>query len=162
MNVKLRNMTKEEYDVWIDVSTNAQAKDRAGITGKSHEEEYAELIKMLPYLLPNGIDTENHYFYSMDLENEENIGYIWCGELPGLPELTVFLMDIHLKQNHRSKGIGRVALEEAHKLMAKAGYKTMALNVLNKNYAKMLYLSMGYIVYKESEHASELSKELSD
>jgi ribosomal protein S18 acetylase RimI-like enzyme len=160
MDVKLRSMSKKEYEVWIDVSTKQQAIDRASVSGRSWEEEYEELNKILPYLLPKGMDSENHYFYSVDTDLEENVGYIWCGVVPGLPEKTVFLMDIHLNQNQRSKGIGRKALKEAHRLMAMKGYKTIALNVLNNNFAKMLYMSLGYEVYKEEEHSTELLKKL--
>ncbi len=149
-------MTNEEYTVWIEVSTKQQALDRCTISNERFEEEDNNLLKMLEVLLPDERNTKGHYFYSINTPKENNIGYIWCGILPGLPQKSIFLMDIHLLDRFRSKGIGRVALHEMHQEMKTNGFEAIYLNVLNTNFAKKLYLSAGYIITEENEDSSIL------
>ena len=157
MNVALSNMTNKEYEVCIEVSTKQQALDRCTISKKDFDVEYDNLIEMTKVLLPNQLNTKGHYFYSINSTDENNIGYIWCGILPGLPQDSIFLMDIHLLDEHRSKGIGRVALNSMHQEMKKNGFNAIYLNVLNTNFAKKLYLSEGYTIAEENENAATLA-----
>lgn len=156
MNIILRNMTKEEYPEWIEVSTKQQALDRASVSDKSYDEEYNGLLEMLKVLLPEQYNTKGHHFYSIDTKEDNNVGYIWCGILPGLPQDAIFLMDIHLLNDFRSKGIGRTALDAMHTEMKTKGYKAIYLNVLNNNFAKKLYLSVGYSIAEEDTASSTL------
>lgn len=152
--MELKLMNEEKFIFWLEVSTVQQAKDRASVSGKSIQEELNTFAEMVPVLLPKGKDTEEHYFYEITDNGIENIGLIWMGVVPGLPEKSIFLMDIHLNQEHRSKGYGRKALNEAHRLMKEEGYENIFLNVLNNNFAKKLYTSMGYQTLEENEHNS--------
>lgn len=160
MNVILRNMTQEEYPVWIDVSTRQQALDRCSITQKSFDVEYQYLLEMLRQYLPDQQKTKGHTFLSIDTDEESNIGYIWCAELPELPSGSIFIMDIHLLEAFRSKGTGRIALQILHSLLKSKGFHTAFLNVLNQNYAKKLYAALGYKIVKENESNSTMSMNL--
>ncbi len=161
MGANIRKMTKEEFSTWIKVSVEQQAIDRSSITGNPVEEERKGLVAVLPVLLPDGLDTTANYFYSIDTDTDKNIGYIWFSKLPGIPEESIFLMDVHLLKEHRSKGYGRTALNKAHKQMKEKGYEKILLNVLKDNYAKNLYLSMNYTVEEDKEHNLTLSLNLS-
>lgn len=156
MNINLRSMTEEEYKEWIVVSTKQQALDRASFSNEDYEKIYEGVLKIVPILLPKGMQTENHYFYSIDTLNDKNIGYIWYASNPEKPDKSVFLLDIHLLEDYRSKGIGRVALSKAHEMIKDQGFDSVFLNVLNTNFAKKLYLSLGYSVVEEKEHNSTL------
>ncbi|MDD3127035.1 MAG: GNAT family N-acetyltransferase [Candidatus Izemoplasmatales bacterium] len=162
MDVTLRNMTQEEYPIWIDVSTKQQALDRCSISQKHFDEEYKNLLDMLRKFLPDHQKTKGHIFLSIDTLEDKNIGYVWCAELPDLPNQSIFIMDIHILKDFRSRGIGRIALQKVHNLLKDAGFRMVFLSVLNQNYAKKLYASLGYVVIRENEFTSTMSISLLD
>lgn len=152
----IRPMLETEYDSWISISTMQQANDRSTITNRTVEDELVELKKMLPVLLPNGVHSENNYFFTIDLETTRNIGFIWFSQLPGIPNDCIYLMDIHLQENQRSKGYGKMALIEAQRRIKFKGYTTILLSVLANNYAKDLYLKLGYEILQDNGHSLQL------
>lgn len=156
MNVALRKMKREEYDDWIRVSIFSQAEINSCISGDSVEDEVKKLEQLLPRILPIGFDTKDNFFYSIDTNEEKNIGYIWIGAFPGLDELSIFLFDIHLMGSARSKGIGRNALIQLHSLVKSMGKKAIVLNVLKSNYAMKLYESIGYKIIENGEFSCKM------
>ena len=90
MKVIVRKMIEEEFEHWLNLSTKRQAQDRASITGRTAEQERTELNQILPILLPDGKTTKGHYFYTIDTDSETNIGFIWFGGIPGLPDGNIY------------------------------------------------------------------------
>ncbi|MCF7930205.1 MAG: GNAT family N-acetyltransferase [Acholeplasmataceae bacterium] len=151
--VALRTMTSDEYQLWIEISMKQQAIDRQTVTQQSFEEELAQLHQIVPILLPAQEKTPDHYFYVIDTSETSSVGMIWIGKVPDLPENAIFLYDIHLHSEFRSKGIGRQALILIHKEAKRMGFASIFLAVLKNNYARYLYDSIGYVVLQEeSQH----------
>ena len=115
---------------------------------------------MLKFLLPEGHETANHYFLSIDTIEDKNVGFIWLGALPNIPEESIFLFDIHIKENFRSKGIGRKALEQMDYYVKSLKYNAILLNVLKSNYARNLYASVGYETMEDHEHSLIMMKQV--
>jgi ribosomal protein S18 acetylase RimI-like enzyme len=157
--MKLRKPSIEEFEAWFKLSCELQAKDRAFAKDSKEEDELKELEKIVPHLLPNGMDTDNHYFRVFDNE-EENVGFIWLGVLPGLNKNEIFLMDIIVSKDHRRKGLGKWLLLAMQEEIKKLGYKKIILNVMERNFAKKLYESLGYITVEANEKNSIMALEL--
>ncbi len=151
MNVYLRNMKHEEYNNWLELSINIQADDRAYVNSTNKEAELEKLDRMLPHILPEGLNSKNNYFFCVDIDNQSNVGFIWFTLLDKENHNSIFLIDIIISDQHRSKGIGRIALKKAQSKMKDEGFTKIQLNVRNNNYAKNLYTSLGYKVIKEEE-----------
>ncbi|MFA5006933.1 MAG: GNAT family N-acetyltransferase [Candidatus Izemoplasmatales bacterium] len=160
MDITLRPITEEEYNEWIVISTNHQAKDQSSASGKTMSEEMEKLNKMLPLLLPNGPHTERHHFYVIDTLNQPNIGFLWIGKLPHLDDSSIFLFDIYVRSEYRSKGIGRTAMIQLEEIVNSLQYDKILLHVLKSNYARNLYESLGYVPIENHEYSLIMEKEV--
>ena len=159
MKKVIRIATKSEYDYWFKLSTKLQAEDRAYVNQSNVSDELLKLKEMIPYLIPNGMDTEGHYFYVLEVDGND-VGFIWFGVIPNLPPHSIFLMDIIVRPEQRGQGFGGFLLDEMHLLLAKDGHKSVLLNVLKKNHARRLYESQGYKTIQTEEHNLLMIKEL--
>lgn len=158
--IQLREMTSDEYRAWIDYSTKQQAKDRASVSGRTYEEEYQELTQILPMLLPNGFDSEGHFFSSIDYGEKHNIGFTWFGTIPGLPKGIIYLMDIYVDPAFRGKGIASTTLNKQHKMLREHGFESVMLSVLKSNPAMRIYQKLGYEILEETAHHAEMIKSI--
>ena len=156
----LEKLTELDYSRWIDISTKAQAKDRAFTNQTDVKEEYQKLLQILPMLLPEGLDTPGHYFFQAKNDESSELGFVWIGPLPDLKEKEIFLYDIRLKDKHRSKGFGRKILHMVHEKLKEMGYESIYLNVLKANYAKNLYMSLSYKTIQENPSSLIMKKVL--
>ncbi len=150
------DMTKDKYEDWLDHSTKRQAMDRAYVNDSDKELEEERLRAMLPHLLPDGLETANHHFYLMEDDEGADVGFLWFGTIPNLPEGSVLLFDIVIKQSHRGQGYGRQLLEAGHRKMTEHGYNNILLSVLKNNPAHHLYRSLGYQVTSETDKHYEM------
>ena len=160
MDITLRPIKDEEFDEWINISINHQAKDQSSVNGKTISEETEELNKMLPIILPNGLNTKHHHFYVIDTLDKSNIGFIWLGKLPQLDDSSMFLFDIYINNEYRSKGIGRIAMKKLEEIVKSLHCNKVVLNVFKNNYAKSLYESLGYIPIENHDDSLIMSKEV--
>ncbi len=160
MDIKLRPIKKEEFNGWINISINHQAKDQSNVSGKKISEETEELNKMLPILLPSGLHTKQHHFYVIDTLDESNIGFIWLGKLQQLDDSSMFLFDIYINDEYRSKGIGRIAMKKLEEIVISLQCDKVVLNVFKSNYAKNLYESLGYIPIENHDDSLIMLKEV--
>lgn len=157
--LKLRQPNEEEFKYWFEKSSATQAEDRAFANNTEARDERRRLDQEVKSLLPKGQKTDMQFFYVAD-NDQENIGFIWMGVLPGLSKNEIFLYDIIIRQEQRRKGYGRELLSLMESKVKDSGYQAVYLNVLQKNHAKQLYLSMGYRIVKESKVFALMIKQL--
>lgn len=156
----LRMPTDEEYDAWMEDSSREFAKDSAFVEGTTPEEEYKKIIEKSKMILPNGKNTDGTFIKVCDTSNDKNVGFVWFGKLPPLKDDQIFLYQITISEKHRGHGYGRKLLTLTHEELKKAGFNSIFLNVMKRNYAKDLYLSLGYKVANDFKHNMILSTEL--
>ncbi|XMB72049.1 GNAT family N-acetyltransferase [Mycoplasmatota bacterium WC30] len=154
--------TQEEFNEWLDISTNVQADDRAFTNDSNPETELMKLKQFIPMILPDGQNTSGHYFNILSTDEIHNIGFIWFGSFPGLDEETIILLDIMLKEQYRSCGYGRKLLKQMQNVMREKGYKKIFLSVLKKNFALKLYESLGYKIINEKPKYQEMILDLTE
>lgn len=151
----------EEFDKWFHKSFIRQAEDRAFMNQTDIETEEAELGKMVQILLPNGKDTPSHDFSLVYNQEHVNIGFIWFGELPEMPDNMIFLFDIMVEDAYQNKGYGKQMLLIKLHEMKDLGYNTCVLFVRKDNLnAIHLYRKLGFDVIHEETGGFQMQKEL--
>lgn len=146
-------MNENEYDVYV--------KDKIKRYALTLEENVFEIIdepsfvraeKAIKGYLPNGFNTENHEFYNI-IENGKVVGFVWIKIVE--ENKSAFLYEIYLKEEFRSKGIGKKVMTELESLLAVRKIAFFRLHVFGKNeHAINLYNNLGFQVaginmYKE-------------
>lgn len=112
-------------------------------SGKSTElNALRDASKEFNEILPQGIDTLNHYLNNITNEQGENIGYIWFE----IRSNDIFILEFLIYENQRKKGFGRQTLFELEQI-AKASQSVpiIRLHIFEYNIGlQEFYKSIGY------------------
>lgn len=141
----LRKMTEEEFRVWAPLSQKAYAEDTARAKGYTQRE--AELIadESFAKLLPQGIDSKDHFFYVLDLGGE-SLGTFWFSLQGTVKKRKAFIYDVKIQESHQGKGYGRVIMQLGEQKAKEVGASAIALHVFGFNdRAIKLYQSLKYV-----------------
>lgn len=143
--VALRPMTEAEYAPYIAHLRESYAQERA-TSGETPIEEERELSnKQIDGLIPQGLATPDHYFWTVMDESGAGIGSLWVFVEP--VKGRAFIYDIELSEEQRGKGYGRQTLQVLESTLRPMGVRRIALNVFGKNaVARHLYDTHGYYV----------------
>ena len=115
------------------------AKSRITQTNDKHI-SYAQT--QIGGILTQGIQTKNHYFFSIT-NNNEKIGSLWFSTQNSS---IAFLHDITIDTEQRRKGYGAMALRQVEQLATEKGCECIALHVFYHNkYAQVFYERNGYV-----------------
>jgi ribosomal protein S18 acetylase RimI-like enzyme len=96
-------------------------------------------------LLPDGAQTEGHLFRVILDDQDQEVGFVWAGPLPGLRQEQRFLFDAFVVPSCRGRGVGRAALEQALEELRAAGVREVTLEVAGDNApARALGRILGY------------------
>ncbi len=144
--VKLIPLSKSEFteywknDIQRYAGENVKAKywDKEGAVQRSKLEHKR--------ILPEGLATPNHYFYSIIApEKEEKVGTVWFFLQKQAKPATCFIYDLFIFVKHRRKGFGAEALRAVEETVSKKGIRSLALHVFTHNKAaKCLYEKAGF------------------
>jgi ribosomal protein S18 acetylase RimI-like enzyme len=141
---KLVPMTQAEYDVYIErlITDYAQDNVRAGYW--SEDEALERSRQQTVSLLPQGLQTKNHYLYTM-FDGDMAVGIIWLRAELDRPVKVGFLFDVEIHQEFRGRGYGREIMSLIEEKARKLDIKKLALHVFGYNdVARKLYESAGY------------------
>ena len=151
--VRLIPMNKDEFDTYIKDKTERYAYTLEENTFEIiNETSFIRAEKAINGYLPNGYNTENHEFYNI-IESEKVVGYVWIKIVE--ESKSAFLYEIYLKEEFRSKGIGKKVMTEIESLIAVSKIAFLKLHVFGNNeHAINLYNNLGFQVaginmYKE-------------
>ncbi len=141
---KLLPMTQAEYDVFLERSIPDYAADkvRAGYWAESEalEKSRQEFLE----LLPQGIQTTNHYLYTL-YDGDQAVGLIWLRANVDRPTKNGFIFELYVDENQRGKGYGKQAMLLIEEKARELGLKSIGLHVFGSNkVARNLYESVGY------------------
>ncbi len=139
--VALVPMTLSEFEVWEADEIVSYAEAREG-SGESRERALDVSRAQHAELLPDGLETEHHYFFTGRVDGEQ-VGTLWLGtERP-----MAFVYDVAVDEQQRRRGYG-AGLMRAGALWAQdRGAPSVGLNVFGYNHgARALYDRLGYHV----------------
>ncbi len=137
-------MTPSEYGAFLEQEIPEYAADnvRAGYWDESEALQKAR--ESFERLLPQGLQSENHYLYSI-YEGDETVGVIWMRAEMERPVKSGFIYDLRVDEQFRGKGYGKQAMLLIEDKARELGLKSIGLHVFGYNtVAKNLYESVGY------------------
>ncbi len=147
--VTLRPMTEAEFAPYIAHLREDYAQERAMSSETPIEEEREISNKQIDGLIPQGLATPDHYFWTVADEGGTGIGSLWVFVEPAKGR--AFIYDIALAEEQRGKGYGRQTLQVLESTLRPMGVRRIALNVFGKNtVARHLYDTAGYYVVATS------------
>ena len=146
--VRLEKMAAEDFDTYIEKLTANYAKDNVRSGRWTREEALEKSVSQINSLLPEGIETQNHVFFSIvDEGTGDVVGYIWLHIAPGEGPKKAFIYDLIIFEKFRKRGYGRAALVALEEYAKEKGIASISLHVFAHNAAAFsLYRKMGYEV----------------
>ena len=146
--VRLEKMAAEDFDTYIEKLTANYAKDNVRSGRWTREEALEKSVSQINSLLPEGIETQNHVFFSIvDEGTGDVVGYIWLHVAPGEGHKKAFIYDLIIFEKFRKRGYGRAALVALEEYAKEKRIASISLHVFAHNAAALsLYRKMGYEV----------------
>lgn len=139
-------MTQPEYEAFVERAIPEYAPDNVRTGYWSESEALEKSREGYEKLLPKGLQTENHFLYTLYDANEA-VGMIWIRADLQSPTKNGFIFELYVDEKFRGKGYGKQAIllieEKARELDLKSlGLHVFAVNTVARN----LYESVGYEV----------------
>ena len=141
---KLIPMTQAEFDTYFVKLIRDYASDnvRAGYWDEAEALERSR--KQTEALLPDGLQTKNHYLYTL-YDGDHAVGMIWLRAELDRPVKSGFIFDVEIKEEFRGKGYGKQIMLLVEEKARELGIMKMGLHVFAYNtVARNLYESIGY------------------
>ena len=141
---KLVPMTQSEFDSYFETLVPDYAADNARAGYWSEDEALEKSRHQTTSLLPKGLQTPNHYIYSL-YDEEQKIGMIWLKVDLERPVKSGFIFDVRVEGEFRGKGYGKEIMSLVEEKARELGIQRMGLHVFAYNeVAKNLYEGIGY------------------
>ena len=137
-------MTQPEFEAFLEQEIPEYAADnvRAGYWDESEALEKSR--QQIESLLPQGLQTKEHYIYSL-VDGEQAVGMIWLRAQLDRAVKSGFIFDVIVDEKFRGKGYGRQVMTLIEEKARELDLKSIGLHVFAYNkVAKNLYESMGY------------------
>ncbi len=153
--VRLVPMTRDEFDVFIEISMRDQAQGQVQ-AGYLRAEQADEVIKkQREQFLPDDLATPNHFFFTIEKDSEK-VGGLWYTVAEQRGKRQFFVIDIQVYDAHRRRGYGTQAFGVMEEQAREMGITIISLHVFKHNHAaRAMYEKLGYVGADK-----EMSKEL--
>ncbi len=140
-------MTEVEFQAYRAKSIPDYAAEHA-CAGNWHPSEALERAqKEFDHLLPDGVNTKNHFLYSLVNEDGEKVGLLWYQLDDMRPTKTAFIYDFVVFEPFRRRGYGSAALAALEERLRSLEVQKIELHVFGHNtVAQALYRKAGYEV----------------
>lgn len=147
--IELVLMNNEDLQEYLEYAVKNYADEKVKSGNWSESEALQKSRRSFGSLLPNGVNTQNQYLYSIiDKDQEKKVGIIWIGIRESGDEMTgVWIWDFMIYKAERGKGYGTLALKELDGKISLLGQNKVSLQVFGHNDAAInLYKKSGYKV----------------
>ena len=137
-------MTQPEFDLYLTHLIPDYAADnvRAGYWDESEALEKSR--QQIESLLPQGLQTKNHYIYTL-VDGDQAVGMIWLNAQLDRAVKSGFIFDVMVDEKLRGKGYGKQLMSLIEEKARELGLKSIGLHVFAYNQvARNLYESIGY------------------
>ncbi len=146
MAITLQLMTEQEFQSYLAHSTKhyAEEKIKAGTWLPEEAPELAEWT--FKDLLPDGLETADHYLWTLTLDGKDNAGWLWLHADPDNPQQDAFIYDFGLHPPYRGKGYAKEAIARLEDKAKDLGVRKLSLHVFAHNEtARKLYEKTGFL-----------------
>ena len=159
-SIILEKMSKDEYLEFYKISFESQVEELMLKEALSQEAAEDEAENELKEMLPDGLETENNFLFSIKLQ-DQIVGYIWFLTEYHEKVKQAFICDFMIYKEFRNKGYGQSALSKMEKAAHEYGCKESVLFVEENNIiAQKLYEKAGYKVIDKHSYGFFMKKSL--
>jgi len=144
--VKLIAMQEADFTAYVERGILEYAEDHVK-NGDWLPDEARQLSrKEFQQLLPDGLDTNNQFIFSIvDEASGEMLGSLWVQVKMDSPRRRAFIYDFIIEARFRGKGYGKQTLQALDEQLRSMDVESVALHVFARNTnAFELYKKMGY------------------
>lgn len=139
-------MTQTEFDAFLEQVVPDYAADNVKAGYWSEEEALEKSRSEFMRLLPQGLQSENHYLYTL-YDEDQAVGRIWMRANFDRPTKSGFVFELWVDEQFRGKGYGKQAMLLLEEKAREMGLKSIGLHVFGYNtVARSLYEKLGYEV----------------
>jgi ribosomal protein S18 acetylase RimI-like enzyme len=140
-------MSPAAFAAFASEANEAYAQDHVRAGNWAPEEALAKARAQFDQLLPNGMETPDHFLYEVHNGAGIRVGYLWFAIVGAGRARAGYVYNIRIQPDQQRKGYGRAALVALESLAAKMQLAALRLNVFGHNPgAEALYRSLGYTV----------------
>jgi GNAT superfamily N-acetyltransferase len=142
--LELRPMTQEEFDVYVDGSTEQYIGELAA-AGMSPEAARKQGEEQMAELVPHGLESPGQTFFTAWV-GDTPVGTLWLStERP-----MAFVYDVEVREDQRRQGYGEAMMNAGARWCRDRGHPALGLNVFGHNpNARSLYDKLGYHVTRD-------------
>ncbi|AUS12838.1 GNAT family N-acetyltransferase [Bacillus subtilis] len=145
MTLTLEAMTLKEFEAFRGMSVQNYAKQNITSGTWTEKEALEKSEQAYESMIPNGLDSSNHYFWNITNVQGESMGWLWLYADPFHPQKEAFIYSFGLYEAFRGKGLAQLALQKLDERARELGVERLALHVFAHNEtAVYLYQKMGY------------------
>ena len=144
--VRLEPMTEEQYRAYREFADENYARDIAESGAMSYADAVQKSADDFGRLLPKGLATPDHYFWTA-YDGQTEVGVLWLRIEQKADGLQAFGFDFRVVPELRRHGYGRAMMVAAEQICRERGVVSIGLNVFGFNAgARSLYEQMGFEV----------------
>lgn len=142
--VKLVPMQQEEFEPYLERDIQEYAEEHVRNGNWKPEEALERSRKEHQQLLPNGLQSEHQYLFSIiDEGSNQTLGVVWFQ----IENNQGFIYDFKINEEERGKGYGKQALRALDETLKSMNVESVGLHVFGDNViARDLYRKMGFQV----------------
>lgn len=142
----LEKMTESEFKPFINAQIIDYAHENVEAGYWAEEESEEKSKKEIERLLPDGLETKDHYIFSVvDQESNEHVGALWVYVAEKKKLKSAFIYYIEIFENYRGKGLSKQTLALLDQWCVDKGILKIGLHVFAKNIiARNVYKKFGY------------------
>ena len=144
--IQLVPMNEERYNTFMEISRQDQIQGQILARYWKVDEAEKNMEQMEKQVIPHGLETENHHFYSLkEIDSEKIVGGLWYMIMEQSGEHIIFVVDIQVYQGFRRLGYGSQAFRILEQHASDRGISSIVLNVFEHNVAaRAMYNKLGY------------------
>lgn len=140
--IQLVPMKQEDFKTYLERGIREYADDHVRNGNWSAEEALERSRKEFKELLPDGVNSQDQFLYSIiDQADGNKIGLLWVQ----VRDHKAFVYDFIIDESFRGKGYGKQALTALDETLKAMDVESVRLHVFGDNVtAQELYKKMGY------------------
>ena len=145
-DVRLEPMTEEQYRAYREFADEDYARNIAESGAMSYSDAVEKSAEDFGRLLPKGLATPDHYFWTA-YDGPTEVGVLWLRIEEKADGLQAFGFDFRVVPELRRHGYGRAMMVAAEQICRERGVVSIGLHVFGFNTgARSLYEQMGFEV----------------
>ncbi len=138
-------MTDAEFEEFVAISIEDHIRSQIRAGNWTEENAPGNMEQLLHQMLPDGMATPDHYFYSLRLDDDKNVGGLWFMVQSDHVGHFIFVVDIQVSKAFRRRGYGTQAFRFLEDKARNMGIDRIYLNVFEHNVtARWMYEKLGY------------------